>query len=187
MPDTPPEPSGIKPDLQGVQQGRGGCPQPPSGTRATHAAHARRVPLRATAPTDWWPTHPCASCAFLRPSRHGLSSKLRSLLHRAEHHVADSRHAAWQAGGNPLRAIAAGPALRALRPARAPGVLRRTEAERRDVREFARGRAGVPRPPRTRDAVKSRLRNASKGAPRKGAWFDVGRALRPTFPLRCRA
>lgn len=49
--------------------------------------------------------------------QHGMSPALRSVLHRAEHLVADPGDAARRAGGDSLRATAAGLPVRDLRPA----------------------------------------------------------------------
>jgi len=59
---------------------------------------------------------------------HGLPDKLRGLLHRAEHYVADPRHAGRQAGGGTLCATAAGLPLRVVWQTRAPGGLRQFKA-----------------------------------------------------------
>lgn len=50
---------------------------------------------------------------------------MRRVLHRAQHHLTDPGDAVRQAGGDSLRATAAGLPLRFVRPTRAPGLLRK--------------------------------------------------------------
>lgn len=59
----------------------------------------------------------------------GMPGGVRGVLHRAEHHLADSWHAAREAGGCALRAVVARSALCDLRAAGAAGVLCESSAE----------------------------------------------------------
>jgi len=82
----------------------------------------------------WFRIYPCRSVSSVVEPRHGMSSAVRRVLYRALDHLADTRHAARQAGGDPLRAIAAGHAVRDLREIRASGVLRQPAANAGNVR-----------------------------------------------------
>lgn len=74
----------------------------------------------------------------------GLPDGVRRLLHCAQHILANSGHAAWQAGRGRLRATYGGLAVSALRQAGAPGRVQQLATVARDVWFAPRGRTEVP-------------------------------------------
>lgn len=72
-----------------------------------------------------------------------MSFAVRRVLYRAVDLVADPGHAARETGGDSVRAVVAGFAVRDFRTARAAGGVREFAADAGDVRGFARGGDGA--------------------------------------------
>lgn len=108
---------------------------------------------------------------------HGLSPRLRCVLHRTFDFIADSRNAAGKEGGRAVCAVVAGFAVRDFREAGAASGVRELAAERGDVRGESRRGDAVARGDGTGDGtVRSagRAEVVERGLVLRGGVTSVG-------------